>query len=199
MIKYLVLTWFRAESFANWRDVPRCHCSLTLHLLSLRFTLVLFICGIILRRRLAARVFCWRDVQFHVQRYRTDYRTLCLQRRGGGGGRRRELGVSKDSCGGRRILLLASSFPWSLLLLLKLLFLEAALLLTELGSAVFEPNLMEERITGRVRGRAGRKKQWISTVHSLKDWFHWASYDWGAWKTPKSIVCKQIIKNLNQF
>lgn len=45
-----VLTWFRGESLANRRDVPRSRCSLTLQLLSLRFTLVLLICGIIFCR-----------------------------------------------------------------------------------------------------------------------------------------------------
>lgn len=45
-----VLTWFRGESFANRRDVPRSRCSLTLQLLSLRFTLVLLICGVVFCR-----------------------------------------------------------------------------------------------------------------------------------------------------
>lgn len=150
----MFFTWFRAESFAGRRKVLRSRCSLTLCLLSLRFTLVLLICGIVLRRRLAAGVFRRRDVQLHVQRHRVDYRTVRLQRRRGGRrGRRRELGVREDGCGRSGVLLLASSLARSLLLLLELLLLETALLLTEFGPAVFEPNLMAEARRGRVRTR----------------------------------------------
>lgn len=138
-----VLTWFRGESFANRRDVPRSRCSLTLQLLSLRFTLVLLICGVVFCRWLASGVFCWGDIQLHVQRYRADNWTFCLQSGGrGGGGWRRELGVRNNCRRGRCILLLTGAFSRRILLLLKLLLLEAALLLAEFGPAVFEPNLV---------------------------------------------------------
>lgn len=152
-----ILTWFRAESFTSWRVVPRCHRPFTLHFLFLGFALVLLIGGIILCCRLAAWMFCWRDVQLHVQRNRTNHRTLCLRGGGGGGGGWRwKLGIRKDSGGGRHVLLLASSFPGHLLLLLKLLLLEAALLLTKLCSAVFEPNLEDKDYYRPLIGNWGR-------------------------------------------
>lgn len=137
-MKSEVLTWFRTQSFADWRNVLRSHCSFTLQLLSLAFTLLLPV-RVVLRRRLAAGVFGRGDVQLHVQRNRADHGPLRLQ--GGGRGRRRQLTFGDDCCGRGWVLLLASAFPRRLLLLLKLLLLEAALLLAEFGPAVFEPNL----------------------------------------------------------
>lgn len=75
-------TWFRTQSFADWRNVLRSRCSFTLQLLCWAFTLLLPV-RVVLRRRLAAGVFGRGDVQLHVQRNRADHGPLRLQ----GGGR----------------------------------------------------------------------------------------------------------------